>query len=137
MHYIISKSFEFSAKHQLTHLPAGHKCGRDHGHNYVVTVTLGAEQLDENGFVLDYGELGRFRAWLDNTLDHENLNRVMGGPILTTAESLAESLFYIFLGLYPDVAPGAEAEEGARVRLVSMAVAETPKTLAVYTEPGP
>lgn len=47
----ISKDFELSASHQLWRLPGTHKCSANHGHNYVVTLTLTADRLDEYGFV--------------------------------------------------------------------------------------
>ena len=34
--FVIKKRFSFSAAHRLLDLPAGHKCGRLHGHNYIV-----------------------------------------------------------------------------------------------------
>lgn len=55
--YIITKQFEFSASHRIQGLPEGHKCGRDHGPNYVVEVELQREDLNHVGFVQDYGDL--------------------------------------------------------------------------------
>ncbi|HEX7340222.1 MAG TPA: 6-carboxytetrahydropterin synthase, partial [Rhodanobacteraceae bacterium] len=34
----ISKQFTFEAAHRLPHVPEGHKCGRLHGHSFVVEV---------------------------------------------------------------------------------------------------
>ncbi|MGH3882864.1 MAG: 6-pyruvoyl trahydropterin synthase family protein, partial [Pseudonocardiaceae bacterium] len=53
--FIISKDFEFSASHELRLLPETHKCRGNHGHNYVVTLTLAADRLDEFRFVTDFG----------------------------------------------------------------------------------
>ena len=33
------------------------KCSRLHGHSWAITLTFEAEELDENGFVIDFGDL--------------------------------------------------------------------------------
>jgi len=138
--YTISKDFSFSAAHALIDLPDDHQCSRFHGHNYVIRITLGSYQVDHKGFVIDYGELGTFKQWLDDTLDHRwlgygNLARVIGEPgegllklrtkpafdFNPTAKNMAKHLYDFAATLYPEV--------------VSIGVSETPKTWAVY-EPG-
>lgn len=116
--FTISKRFSFSASHQLGDLPPEHPCGRLHGHNYEVEVELAGEDLDQTGFVLDYGALGPVRAFLDATLDHRHLNDVLQQP---TAELLARWLFQHARQLLPDGAP-----------LSGVGVSETPKTWAWY-----
>jgi 6-pyruvoyltetrahydropterin/6-carboxytetrahydropterin synthase len=121
--WTISKDFSFAASHQLHGLPAGHKCGRVHGHNYTVRVTITAGALARHGFVLDYGDLAPFGAWLDEHLDHRHLNDLVN--FQPSAELLARHLH----GMLTTV---VEVPAGARVRV---GVSETPKTWAVY-EPG-
>lgn len=115
--YRISKEFHFSASHQLTHLPDGHQCARLHGHNYVVRINLESDQLDDNGFVIDYGQLHEFKALVDS-LDHRHLNDRFP-HMFTTAENLAK--FF---------AVNAQEYYGSAVK--SVEVSETPKTNAVY-----
>ena len=67
--YKIRKEFNFSAGHHLEGLPKGHPCGREHGHNYIVTVELITIELDSTGFVQDYGELKPIKEWIDTHLD--------------------------------------------------------------------
>jgi len=139
--YTISKEFAFSAAHALIDLPDDHQCSRFHGHNYVIRVTLGSSSLDSKGFVRDYGELGTFKQWLDDRLDHRwlgfgQLGRVQGEPgeghafILKqrtkpafdfnpTAENMAKYLYDFAKTLYPEV--------------VAVGVSETPKTWAYYS----
>ena len=74
MSYTISKDFAWSASHVLDGLPDGHQCGRLHGHNYVARVILTSDTLDATGFVVDYGELGFVKDFIDNTWDHRHLN---------------------------------------------------------------
>ena len=111
--YTISKEFHVCASHRLED-----PCSRLHGHNYVITVELTSSKLNEDGFVMDYGELTKtFGHWLNGVMDHQHLNdRVTFNP---TAENLAKWLY--------DVA----ADMGLPVSRVG--VSETPKTQAWYT----
>jgi 6-pyruvoyltetrahydropterin/6-carboxytetrahydropterin synthase len=123
--YTIAKEFGFSASHVLEGLPDGHQCGRLHGHNYVVELELRAEQLDERGFVLDYGELAPFKEWVDTHLDHRHLNdQVDGNP---TAENLAAILYDAAKVLLIDAGDGL-----GRWWVSAVRVPETPKTVAEY-----
>ena len=87
--YEISKDFAFAAAHRLSGLPEDHKCGRFHGHNYLVRVELACASLDAPGFVLDYGDLAPFGDWLDATFDHQWLG---DGTVAVSADdgSLAQ-----------------------------------------------
>lgn len=118
--FTITKEFAFSASHVLDGLPVGHQCGRLHGHNYIVEIELAAERLDDRGFVVDYGELGAVKTWIDTRLDHRHLNECMEGN--PTAERLARLLYDITRETLPD-----HREAVAAVR-----VSETPKTWAEY-----
>lgn len=91
MTYTIGKQFSFAASHHLDHLPPGHKCARLHGHTYTVQVLLASEELDQAGFVTDYGDLYPLRCYIDASLDHRDLNEVL--PIQPSCELLARHLF--------------------------------------------
>ena len=91
MRYEIAKQFSFSAAHQLTKVAADHPCARMHGHNYVVTVWLGANVLTPEGFVVDYRDLDYIKGWLDSTFDHRTVNDVV------EVEPTAENLAYLIL----------------------------------------
>ena len=114
--YTISKQFSFSASHIIEGLSEGHPCSRLHGHNYIVELTLAAEELNETGFVVDYNELSAFKKVIDDTLDHRHLNDILNG--FTTAEAIAKYLYDYAKAMWPEV--------------VSVSVSETPKTNAVY-----
>lgn len=116
MCYTIAKEFAFSAAHHLEGLPDGHPCSRQHGHNYLVTVELSTLTLDERGFVIDYGDLKPFQRWIDEHLDHRDLNEVV--TFNPTAENLAKHLFGIAKAMFPEVS--------------AVRVSETPKTWAEY-----
>ncbi|MDR3060573.1 MAG: 6-carboxytetrahydropterin synthase QueD [Dysgonamonadaceae bacterium] len=114
--YKISKQFSFSASHVLDKLCDGHPCSRLHGHNYVVTVHLCSEKLDEYGFVKDYRALKLVKEYLDKKLDHSHLNDIV--PFHPTAENIARFLFDKFKPDFPE--------------LYAVEVSETPKTSAIY-----
>jgi 6-pyruvoyltetrahydropterin/6-carboxytetrahydropterin synthase len=120
----ISKDFTFSASHQLRGLPEGHQCARLHGHNYVVRVTLAADQLDDTGFVVDYGQLAPFGAWIDANLDHKHLNDLIP---FTVENPTAEHLAVLLAAAVHEVVP---LPAGVRVEV---AVSETPKTWATWS----
>lgn len=89
--YQIGKRFTFEAAHWLSGLPAGHKCGRMHGHSYTVEVVLEATELTGPGFVVDFGELAPLKRYLDERYDHQLLNEVL--DVEPTSENLAQVVF--------------------------------------------
>ncbi len=106
--YTITKQFEFEAAHALTKVPGGHKCKRLHGHNYVVTIELKSQKLDEFDFVVDFGELNRFKTYIDRELDHRNLNDCI--PMETTAENLARHFYLYCVRIWPQTSAAIVAE---------------------------
>lgn len=118
--YTISKDFAFSAAHRLEGLPPEHPCSREHGHNFIVRVTLRSYTLNDVGFVVDYNELKALGRFIDETLDHRHLNEVL--DFNPTAENLARYLYDWCRERWPDVA--------------AVSVSETPKTWATYSPPG-
>ena len=119
--FTISKDFEFSASHELSFLPEAHKCARNHGHNYVVTLTLTAGQLDEFGFVTDFGDLAPFGDYLKSALDHRLINDQV--DFHPTCELLAYHLGRWFID---------NVEPGIHGQLVSVRVAETRLSSALW-----
>jgi 6-pyruvoyltetrahydropterin/6-carboxytetrahydropterin synthase len=120
MTFRISKEFSFSSSHQLHGLREGHPCGRVHGHNYVVKVTLSGEKLNGSGFLLDYNDLKPFGHWLDDELDHRHLNDVLN--FQPSAENMAQ--YFAFM-----VENTVNVPEGVNI---SVSVSETPKTWATW-----
>lgn len=118
--YKISKQFAFSASHILEGLPQEHPCSRLHGHNYVVTVHLRAEGLNNVGFIKDYRELDNIKRYIDETFDHRHLNDIL--PFNPTAENIAKYLYDVFVKDIPE--------------LYAVEVSETPKTTAIYEADG-
>lgn len=65
--YYINVSFHFSAAHRLEGHP---KCGRLHGHNYIVEVTLGSSDTNETGFVMDFADAKALIKPIVDSCDH-------------------------------------------------------------------
>jgi 6-pyruvoyltetrahydropterin/6-carboxytetrahydropterin synthase len=124
MTYTIAKRFSFAAAHHLYGLPAGHKCARVHGHTYAVEVRMVASDLDDTGFVADYGELGPLGDYLDAELDHRDLNEVLLAQ--PSCENIARHLY----GWCQD-----NLEHGRLVTAVR--VSESPVTWAEYAPASP
>ena len=114
--YSITKEFTFAAAHHLEGLPDTHQCSRPHGHNYTVKVELQAPILNEVGFVVDYGDLKPLKDYIDQTLDHRDLNEVFS--FQTSAENIARHLFEWCHDRWPFT--------------IAVHVSETPKTWASY-----
>lgn len=125
--FLIGKTFRFAAAHHLTKVAPEHKCYRLHGHNYTVEVVV-AGVLNDQAMVLDYGEMAKFGSWIDDTVDHRNLNDIVPGE--TTAEVLAWWMAYKFRALVGD---GAETNW----QLHSVTVKEGEGTFATVHWPQP
>lgn len=89
----ITKRFAFESHHRLPWHDG--KCARDHGHSYVleVSVTGGVRPDDgkpDSGMVMDFSALSAVvRPLVDGVLDHHSINDVLNNP---TAERLVEWL---------------------------------------------
>ena len=76
-HAHVWRRYQFEAAHQLPHVPAGHKCGRMHGHGF--EVILHADQdLGGRHLAVDYDHLDALWEPVLAELDHGCLNDVPG-----------------------------------------------------------
>ena len=85
--YRLTKTIEISAAHSLT-LDYESKCTRMHGHNWLITVHLQGETLNQNGMLMVFSDIKRL---VKEPLDHHNLNEVL--PFNPTAENIAKWVF--------------------------------------------
>ena len=113
----IVKSFTFDAAHRLPQVAAEHKCGRVHGHTYVVDIAIEADPDPDMGWIMDFGEISSAFGPLLEEMDHRLLNEIPGldNP---TAELMAR---WIFERLQP-----------ALPLLTEVIVHEAPTTAASY-----
>lgn len=125
----INKKFAFSASHELHGLRENHPCGRLHGHNYEVEVSLVGDGITPVGWIMDFGDLDFVKQLIDKTLDHRHLNDVMADEN-PTSENLARWLYLYINGQLMDTPGFGDLEEGFILERVR--VGETPKTFAEY-----
>ncbi|MBX9929233.1 MAG: 6-carboxytetrahydropterin synthase [Gemmatimonadaceae bacterium] len=104
----VRTEFQLACGRRLTGVPADHPCARDHGHTFRVTVVCEGPLDPRTGFVVDFAEIQRAWAPIDDALDHRFLNDIPGleNP---TSERLA---FWIFERLRPALPSLAELQIG-------------------------
>ena len=76
-----SYTFTFEAAHDLAETVKGetdHPYSRIHGHSFVVTLTLRAEKLAPEGWIIDFAKLNSICDGLRDRLDHRLLNAIPG-----------------------------------------------------------
>ncbi len=139
MYTIITKiSYEYA--HRLIHHQG--KCRHVHGHSGEATIELAAESLNDNGFVMDFGEVkSPLKTWLNEHWDHAYLANEQD-PLLPTLQAQGMKTF-----IFP-AEPSAEVmakclfeqvsnlELRAGVKVVRVTVQETCTGLAVYEPTG-
>jgi 6-pyruvoyltetrahydropterin/6-carboxytetrahydropterin synthase len=88
----IYKTFTIEAAHWLPHVPAGHKCGRMHGHSFGFEIHISGPVDPLMGWVTDFAEVKKAFKVVEDEIDHRCLNEVEGleNP---TSERLAQWLW--------------------------------------------
>ena len=71
------KEFMFEAAHHLPNVPEGHKCGRLHGHSFLVRLYLAGDD-PHTGWLIDFSEVKRIFNPIYEQLDHHYLNEIEG-----------------------------------------------------------
>ena len=85
--YSITKRIEIAAAHKLD-LPYESPCQRIHGHNWIITVEVSSEELDECGMVIDFKMLKQImEKVIKEKYDHRNISGLF--DINPTAEIMA------------------------------------------------
>jgi 6-pyruvoyltetrahydropterin/6-carboxytetrahydropterin synthase len=111
----------FSAGHHLRNYPGN--CERPHGHNWNVTVTVRATELDELGMGIDFRTLKTAVNTVMEELDHCDLN---DHPAFSDQNPSSENLArYIFQQLRPGLL-------SPRYQLDHVTVGETENTGVTY-----
>lgn len=67
--YTITKKFGSYPFAHRQHNHNGH-CALVHGHNWYFEITLMSDELDENGFVYDFGKFKDLKQWFNYMFDH-------------------------------------------------------------------
>ena len=92
--YELTVDSNFSA----AHLIEGYKgdCARMHGHTWKVSLTVGAETMDDIGICIDFKDIARVLDEIVDNFDHRLLNEI---EVLDGCNPTAENLARIIYGL--------------------------------------
>lgn len=74
----IFKIFTIEAAHRLPNVPPAHKCHRLHGHSFRIEVHVTGPIKANEGWVIDFADIGRAFQPLYEQLDHHYLNEIPG-----------------------------------------------------------
>lgn len=130
----VTRKLEIDAGHRLTRHES--KCRNVHGHRYVFEVTVGAEDLDDVGRVIDFGVVKAvIGGWLDEHWDHGFIYQ-FGDPV---GDAIAEHGMKTYVMMKPPTAEnlatllhkiGRELLEPFNVEILNVCVFETPNCWA-------
>lgn len=142
--FTITRRYTFSAAHRLEGHP---KCGRLHGHNYVVEVALDCDVL-EDSMIIDYGAMDEIIKPIVDAFDHRYIvsreNRDAADPYaeialrngdavdLPSQRSTAECLAKYLFDLISPTSRWAGNESFVGVHICYVRVDETEKSTATY-----
>ena len=89
----IFKAFTIEAAHRLPHVPAGHKCGRLHGHSFRIEVHVQGPIDPKSGWIIDFADIKDAFKAIEDQIDHHYLNEVEGleNP---TSENIARWIWH-------------------------------------------
>ena len=98
----IYKDFTFEAAHLLPNVPAGHKCGRLHGHSFFIRIVVSGDVDPHSGWIMDFGDIKQAFRPIYDQLDHYYLNDIDGleNP---TSENLAKWVWQKLKPLLPQL----------------------------------
>jgi 6-pyruvoyltetrahydropterin/6-carboxytetrahydropterin synthase len=126
----------FDAGHRI--VGHGGKCASPHGHTYKAEVFVDADELDELGFVADFGDVkAPIRRWIDDHWDHAFLVNEYDTDMLDALGRVPESKIFHVRGGNPSAERLARvlfevAESVLPYRLHSVRIWESPTSYAEY-----
>ena len=125
--YELTVSAEFCAAHRLVGYPGN--CRNTHGHNWGVTVSVLATELDDLGMGMDFRHIKALVKQALAELDHAFLNDLAPFSAMNpTAENIARHLYGELNRLLAEAAPGKA------LRVSRVHIAETPGAGVTYWE---
>ena len=91
--YGVTKTIEFCYGHRL--LDYEGKCRNLHGHNGLLQVEIKSDSLDEQGMVMDFGDVNDVvKRWVDENLDHRMI-LWSRDPAVSVLTDLGEPLYLV------------------------------------------
>mgnify|MGYP002652948855 FL=1 len=117
----LNKDFNFSAAHFIPSEDAG-KCMRTHGHTYFVNLTIAGDELDHNGFLVNFSDLKKL---IHDQFDHYLLNDLVQfkGKSPST-EIVAQTIYQMVQSYLKD--------QKNQPKCVQVYLRETPSSYVVY-----
>ena len=89
MKKILTRIFTFEAAHILLNHP---KCGRVHGHSYILHISVTGNVNKKSGMIMDFSHLKKFiNDEIINKYDHQLLNDVV--DFIPTCENLVINMW--------------------------------------------
>ena len=128
----VTRNLSFCYGHRLREHPG--KCMHLHGHNGLLEITLGAEELDSQGMVVDFQIIrDRLGPWIDAHLDHRMILQ-SGDPALRVLVELGEPVYEVS---FPPTAENLarhlfEQAQELDLPVVAVRFQETPSCHATY-----
>jgi 6-pyruvoyltetrahydropterin/6-carboxytetrahydropterin synthase len=129
--YELNKDFTFAAAHRIPNEKAG-ACARVHGHNYQVNLTIVGDELDELGFLANFGTLKKVvHGRYDHTYlnDHPEFNSPDESYMFPTTEIVARQIWEI-------VQDFLNKEQPNRPECLQVIVRETETSYVVFRPKG-
>ena len=120
--FTVSKEQDFSAAHFLREYHG--QCEQLHGHNYRLEISVGCDELDDEGMVVDFLRLKEAMQEVIQRFDHTLLNEV------EPFDRLNPTLEHLARYITEEVAVRIDNE---RVRVTACRLWETDHNCVVYT----
>ena len=113
----------FSAAHRLREYNGN--CANWHGHNWMVTAFVEAQEVDELGLAVDFRKVKQELNEVLDYFDHKNLNEL---PEFTDKNPTCELIAQLFYRLLSD------RLNSSKLRVSKVRISETPTTGVTYYE---
>ncbi|WP_226674457.1 6-carboxytetrahydropterin synthase QueD [Rossellomorea aquimaris] len=125
----LNKDMHFAAAHYIPHADAG-SCQEVHGHTYFANITIGGDQLDDSGFLINFQHIKKL---IHKRFDHTIINQderfsLERGTEFPTTEVVAKVMWEIIQD-HLDTLPH-------RPRCVQVFLRETPTSYVIYRPKG-
>ena len=117
----LNKDFNFSAAHYIPCEDAG-KCMRTHGHTYFVNITIAGDELDHNGFLVNFADLKKL---IHNQFDHHLLNDLEPFKGKNPSTEIVAQTIYTMVNDYL-------SKRDNQPKCVQVFLRETPTSYVVY-----
>lgn len=135
----LEREYEMEVGHHLTAgVPDGHKCRRQHGHRYVLTVEVSGE-LDTDGMLIEYADLDAVIKPLVAKVDHHDLNtlRERCSTAIAEAVSCNPTVERLVCWFVDRLALVASARQAAPLTLQRVSIREDSRSKALWVRPTP